>query len=382
MQPATDNALAVKHAMPLPEHAGMPALDDTAAETSWFEFAPAHFFYVPIALYCAWLSLRHLGPTLLTNANPALPYSGLVGESKFSVLNQLNGTARDYTAPYARFLRWPGDGGTDRTFREATSGMTATGLRYPVVAKPDIGMRGAGVQVIKNDTDLRHYISVFPSGANFLLQTLIDMEGEAGIFYVRHPEEPKGQIISLTLKYFPSVIGNGTNTLYELIRADKRAGKLSHLYLERHKSKLDTIVPDGEKVRLAFAGNHCRGTIFRNGNDFITDTMIDTFDKLAKSMGEFYIGRFDVRFNSFSELQNGTGFKIIEVNGAGGEVTHIWDSRMTLWGAYKALMGQFRHLYVIGNKNRKRGFLPTPLFSLFKAWRHEKKLTKHYPITH
>lgn len=359
-------------------HAGMPELDASASTISWFEFAPAHLFYTPIALYCGWLSVKHLGLTLPTNTNPALPFSGLVGESKYQVLNEVQGDAHALVAPYVRCSKTS----HSDSLAAAQKALSDAQLTYPVVAKPDVGMRGAGVQVVHSKEELSEYIRAFPESSNFLLQELVNMEGEAGVFYVRYPGDAKGKIISLTLKYFPRVKGDGQKTLKELILADPRAGKLSHLYLDRHQEKLDDIIPTGESIRLAFAGNHCRGTIFRNGNEHITEQMTDAFDTIAKSMGEFYIGRFDVRFRAFSELQLGHGFKIIEVNGAGGEATHIWDSRTTLRHAYSTLMTQFQHLYAIGSQNRKRGFAPTPLHKLVKAWWHEKKLTKNYPITH
>ena len=376
-----------KHKYDLPNssapHAGMPALDESAGTTSWFEFAPAHLFYTPIALWCGWLSLRHFGPTLLTNANPSLPYSGLVGESKDIVLNAIKDPdARSFIATYGQVLRWGGEGAEKRTLSDALSVMRENNLSFPLVAKPDIGMRGVGVQIVTNKNELAGYISVFPAGANFILQTLVNEEGEAGVFYVREPGEERGRITSLTLKYFPRVVGDGKRTLHTLIMDDPRAGKLAHLYIERHKDRLDKVVPEGKSVKIAFAGSHSRGTIFRNGNDEITDAMVETFDRLAKSMGEFYIGRFDIRFGDFEALKAGHGFKIIEVNGAGGEQTHIWDSRMKLRDAYKALMQQFSYLYRIGAINRKRGFTPTSLTQLIKAWWGEKKLTRHYPITH
>lgn len=372
--------------LPLPRtdapHAGMPPLDASAGRTSWFEFAPPHLFYTPVALYCGWLSLRYFGPTLLTNCNPALPFSGLVGESKFQVLSEVKGTARDLVPDYVSILRWGGDGGLDRTVNDAVKAMAEAGLKFPIVAKPDIGMRGVGVQLAHSEDELRAYAESFPAGANFMLQTLVDEEGEAGVFYVREPGEEKGRITSLTLKYFPRVTGDGKSTLRELIMQDSRAGKLAHIYLDRHQQRLNDVVPNGESIRLAFAGSHSRGTIFRNGNDEITNAMTEAFDEIAKSVGEFYIGRFDIRFGDFDALKNGHGFKIIEINGAGGEQTHIWDSRTTLREAYSALMQQFGALYRIGARNRTRGHKPTPLRELIRAWLGEKKLTKHYPLTH
>ena len=360
-------------------HAGMPALDDSAAHISWFEFAPARLFYLPVVAYCAWLALRHRGAILPTNANPALPYSGFVGESKFEVLNQVQGPARQLIAPYRRIRRMDTDAATLDAARTA---MTSLDLGFPIVAKPDLGMRGAGVQLLKNQEDLQAYIRDFPHGGDFLLQELIDAEGEAGVFYVRQPGEEKGRILSLTLKYFPRVTGDGKMTLRQLIDTDPRAGQLAHLYLDRHRDRLDTVIPMGQSVRLAFAGNHCRGTIFRNGNDYITDAMTASFDRIAHSIGEFFVGRFDVRFGDFSALQAGRGYRIIEINGAGGEATHIWDSRTRLHEAYATLMTQFRHLYEIGAQNRARGFAPPRLKDFLKAWTKERKLTANYPVTH
>ncbi|WP_374763329.1 D-alanine--D-alanine ligase [Yunchengibacter salinarum] len=368
---------------PLPRtdapHAGMPPLDDSAAAISSFEFANPRLFYTPIAAYIAWLSLRHLGASLPTNVNPHLPLSGLIGESKTEVMSTVPDHMRHWLSPYVTITR---DGDMAATLARAEQAMNAAGITYPCVAKPDMGMRGAGVQKIDSAEALKAYIAAFPEGGHFLVQALVDEEGEAGVFYVRYPGEAQGRIISLTLKYFPRVTGDGHRTLRDLIMADTRAGALPHLYLDRFRDRLDTVVPKGEKIRLAFAGNHCRGTIFRNGADHVTQAMTDRFDDIAKAMPDFHFGRFDVRFGDFEAFRAGHGFRILEINGAGGEATHIWDSRTTLWQAYRTLADQFRHLYRIGAANRRRGFRPSGLLALFRAWRHEQNLSKRYPQTH
>ena len=56
---------------------------------------------------------------------------------------------------------------------------------------------------------------------------------EAGIFYVRHPDEAVGRITSLTIKQPPVVVGDGRSTLRALILADERARLVPHLYLDR-----------------------------------------------------------------------------------------------------------------------------------------------------
>lgn len=72
-------------------------------------------------------------------------------------------------------------------------------------------------------------------------------EAEAGVFYVREPGGEGGRIVSLTLKYFPYVHGDGRSTLRELILADPRAGRVPHLYLPRHAARLDQVPEAGSR---------------------------------------------------------------------------------------------------------------------------------------
>lgn len=80
-------------------------------------------------------------------------------------------------------------------------------LRFPLVAKPDLGCRGVGVKLIQSHEQLSEYLRRFPVQARFLLQQKAPYSAEAGIFYVRFPGDAQGQIISMTLKYAPSVMG-------------------------------------------------------------------------------------------------------------------------------------------------------------------------------
>jgi hypothetical protein len=228
-------------------------------------------------LYVLWLMVRYRGVLLPTVANPSFPGGGFVGESKADVLSLAVRHAPEWVAPFVLVDR-PSLGanassGLDQLTALALDSLATAGLALPVVAKPDLGCRGAGVKLIRTEADLRQYLHAFPAGARLLLQRLVDFEGEAGIFYCRHPGQARGRIISITLKYFPHVVGDGRRTLRELILADPRAGQLAHLYLTRHAAGLDTVPAPGEPVRLAFAGSHSRGAIFRNGNALVTQAM-------------------------------------------------------------------------------------------------------------
>lgn len=356
----------------------MPPLDP-APPLSRFEFWSPRLFYLPVWAWAALLAIRHRGIRLPLIANPGLPASGLVGESKSHVLDGAGDEARRWIAPYTTVMR-----DASAPAEAAASAMMAlkkAGLSLPVVAKPDLGCRGAGVRPVRSAAELATYLDGFPAGQTIVLQRLADVEGEAGVFYVRAPGAAQGRIFSLTLKHFPHVEGDGEATLRRLIAHDPRAGQLAHLYHSRHAARLDQVVPAGERVRLAFAGSHSRGAIFRDGARHVTDALERRFDAIARDIPEFWFGRFDVRFGDFEAFRRGEDLTIVEINGAGAEATHIWDSRTRLRDAYATLFRQFGLLWSIGAANRRRGFRPEPWRAFLRRWLNERRLISTYPPT-
>ncbi len=364
-------------------HQGMPPLDASGPQTSFFEFWPMWAFYPPIALYALWLMLRYRGVLLPTAANPNFPGGGMVGESKADILSLVVQHVPDWVAPFISIDR-PANGNPGTVQQETADALkllAAAGLTLPVVAKPDLGCRGAGVKLVRTPADLHGYLASFPAGARLLLQRFVSFEGEAGVFYCRLPGQSRGRIVSLTLKYFPHVMGDGKRTLKQLILDDPRAGRVPHLYLKRHTPRLDMVPAVGQYIRLAFAGSHSRGAIFRNGRDLITPQMEARFEALSRRLPEFHFGRFDIRFSDFAQVQAGGPFTIVEVNGAGAESTHIWDRQTGLFEAWRDLMHQYRALFQIGHANRLRGFKTMGFLDFWRAWRREKSLTPLYPPT-
>ena len=386
MHPAANTAAAGTQPRP---HQGMPPFDQSGAPLSFFEFWPMWAFYPPVLLYALWLMLRYRGILLPTVANPSFPGGGFFGESKAEILDLAVRHAPEWVAAFVSLDRAVDSAGPpsaparlEADLQTALVRLARAGLALPVVAKPDLGCRGAGVQLVRTVDQLRSYLGGFPAGARLLLQRYVPFEGEAGVFYCRHPAEPRGRIISITLKYFPYVYGDARRNLRQLILDDPRAGKLPHLYMKRHAARLDDVPAAGAAIRLAFAGSHSRGAIFRNGTHLVTAAMEARFDAIAKSLPEFYFGRFDIRFEDFAQVQAGEAFTIVEANGAGAESTHIWDRRTGLFTAWRDLMLQYRLLFQIGRANRDRGFKPLGLAE-FRRWhKREKELTPLYPPTH
>ncbi|MEO8715463.1 MAG: D-alanine--D-alanine ligase, partial [Acetobacteraceae bacterium] len=249
-----------------------------APAISFFEFWPGWLFYAPVVAHCIALGVRHGSPALLTAANPRITAGGLCGESKTSILDQIALPEERAALASYTVLDVAGSGAD---LGRAEAAMEAAGLAYPIVAKPDIGCNGTGVRLASGRDDLARYLAGFPPGERVVLQEFIAAESEAGLFYVRHPDEVNGRITSVTLKETPVVVGDGRATLRDLVLADRRAGRLAHLYFPRLAARLAEVPAQGVRVPLVFVGNHCKGAIFRDGAGHITPALTARIERLA-----------------------------------------------------------------------------------------------------
>lgn len=351
--------------------------DPESPPVSFFEFWPGWAFYAPVVAQWVLLGLRYGDFTLPTAANPQIETGGLCGESKLSILQQVQGQARALVARSTGLTTHPWDPCSD--LGRAERAMAAAGLTYPVVAKPDIGCNGTGVRLVEDSGDLFRYLREFPREADVLLQEFLPQEHEAGLFYIRHPDQPHGRITSITLKNAPFVVGDGRSTLEQLIRSDPRAGRVPHLYLSRLELRLEEVPPQGERVRLVFVGNHCKGSIFRDGSSLVTPAMTERIDQLARALPDFHFGRIDVRFDSVAALARGEGFRVMEINGVGSEATHIWDAGTGLGEAWRAQFFHYGEAFRIAAANRAHGHKGVGIAALWRAWRRQKRLMRRYP---
>jgi hypothetical protein len=252
---------------------------------------------------------------------------------------------------------------------KATSAMAAACLTFPVVIKPDIGRRGFGVRTVRSSRELAEHLRKFSDGVRLLIQRYASGPGEAGLFYLRMPSQERGRVLSLTIKHFPEV----------LILRDDRAYAFAEVYFRRNQKVLDRVIPFGESQRLVSIGNHVRGAAFVDGSEHITPALEQIFDTIAREIPDFFVGRFDVRYSSLEELKRGQGIAIVEVNGAGGEPTHIWDPRTSVIETYAGLLAHLRYLYAVGAENRARGARPITLRALVRRYLDELRLLRSYP---
>ncbi len=326
--------------------------------TRW-EFWPPWVFYPPVVLYVVYLGLKYRSFTLFTCANPAIEEGGFTGESKSRILQSLARSSASFVAT-SKLLA----GGLSHHSRieSARAFMRDHTNGFPVVLKPDAGERGAGVALARSDVELNNYLNS-SSHANVIIQEYVGGL-EFGVFYYRYPECHTGHIFSITSKQFPCVVGDGTQTLENLILKDDRAVCMANVYFDAQRDRLWCVPGKDEAVQLVEIGTHCRGCIFLDGHKIKTDAMEAAIDRAASGFDGFYFGRFDIRTPSVADFRQGKNFKVVELNGVTSEATHIYDPRNGLLTAYRVLFQQWRIAFEIGAQNRKTGTRPVSLKTL------------------
>ena len=348
--------------------------DHSGRARSTLERMPKWLICIPLTLQWLWLALRYQSLTLPTIANPAITAGGLVGEGKLEYFDGMGSIALSATAAYCAIPNHK-----RYTAAELRESMRSAGLSFPVIAKPDLGLCGYGVQLIAHQGELRDYLLAFPANEMVVLQQYLPQESEAGIFYMRDPNADVGRIIGLALRYFPRVTGDGVRSIAELMAADPRA--LRALQSPRHAPSYNAgyIPRAGEMVRLATIGSTRVGGLYRDGCEHITPQLTRAIDTIARDMPAFHFGRFDVRFESLQELAAGRAFSIMEINGAGSEAIQAWDPAIGMMAGFRIIFKKQRILFAIGNIMRRKGFKPIGVWALAQLNRKQNQLIARYP---
>lgn len=290
-----------------------------------WEYWSVYVIYLPTFFIWVWNMIRFRSLKFFKYSNPGITNGGLYGDSKMEIYKILPKDLSPKTVLIKSVNR-------SRAIEE----FVFNGFEYPVIVKPDIGYRGIGVKMVKNNDELIAYANSIQQ--NFLIQELITLPNELGLFYYRIPTNKNGKISGITLKTFLVVVGNGKDTIDQLLRKNPRHEM--QIPTLKNKINLNEILNINESRCLVPYGNHNRGTKFIDGKELITEKLERTFDSLLKTVSGFYYGRLDIRYNTFEELEDGKNFSIIELNGAKSEPTHIYDPRHSFWYGQREI---FKH---------------------------------------
>ncbi len=332
-----------------------------------WEYWPSYMFYVPVVPYACYLALKARSFGFFSAVNPCIEGSGNGLESKYETVQLIP----EKYKPTTIFIKKG-----DKTSHILPQ-LISNNISFPLIIKPNIGFRGLLVKKINSESELTEYVNKYNS-INLILQELIEYKNECGIFYHRIPGEKNGKITSITLKKYPTIIGDGSSSILKLIKNDARAKMYIDLISELNYERLQTVPLKNEEIVLNTIGNHSKGTQFINGNHLITKELTHYFDGLNKEIKGWYYGRVDIKYTNFEELVKGKNFKIIEINGIISEPTHIYDaSKGTYLKALKSIKNHWKLTYKIGVKNNKLTKTPfTNLNYLIRLYFNYKKYLK------
>ncbi len=329
---------------------------------SW-EYWPFGIIQLPVIVYYLWLSLRARSLVFFSASNPGIAMGGMFGESKYEVLKKVPERYLPNTILISKTC----------TKGEVLRTMQRHGFQLPVIFKPDLGERGFMVTKIVTAADIAAYLSKTKS--DFLIQELIDLPLEFGVFYARHPTNENGSVTSVVVKEMLAVTGDGKTSLQNLILQKDRAKLQWQSLKEIYRDRLGEILNAGEKLELISIGNHCLGTKFLDGSHLICPKLSETFDRISKQVDGFCFGRFDLRCASVNDLYEGN-IRIMELNGCGAEPGHIYSPGYTLRMALSVLFRHWSDIFTIARENTKRGAAYMPFMEAIRYYRKFKGALK------
>ena len=292
--------------------------------THW-EYWPSYIIYMPTFFFWVGCMIRFRSFRFYYKSNPAFKNGGFYNDDKKSIYDLLPADLYPKTVLIS----------TEKPY-DFNDIISRNNFSFPLIVKPDVGLRGIGVKKVNDIESIISYRRFIKK--DFLIQEQCNYPNEIGLFYYRIPGQIHGTITGITIKNFLKVKGDGISTIHDFLLLKPRY----EMQINKLKSQLDLdeILPLGVERILVPFGNHNRGTEFLDGNDLITPELIKTFDDILNKIQGFYYGRLDIRYDNFNDLQKGKHFKIIEINGAKSEPTHIYDPKHSFLYAQKEI---FRH---------------------------------------
>ncbi|MGV7107806.1 D-alanine--D-alanine ligase [Flavobacterium sp. U410] len=310
--------------------------------THW-EYWPYQIVYLPVYFQYLFYAIKTRSFFYFNASNPTIKNGGFFMESKKEIYDLIP----QHYYPKTELIKVKTD------FSEVETQIIKGNLQFPLIAKPDIGLRGTAVKKLYHLEDVKAYWQ--KADFNFLLQDCIPFPNEIGLFYVKFPNQTQGKITGIVAKEFLIITGNGTESIKEILCKDPRYEFQLASLEEEYQDQLNEVLPQGKSINLVPYGNHCRGTKFVDASQYITPKLEATFTKICDQINGFYYGRMDIMFTTFEDLENEKNFQIVEINGALSEPTHIYDPKHSLFFGWKELMRHHHYLYQISQSNKQNG---------------------------
>lgn len=291
-----------------------------------------------------WYSLRARSFYFFTPANPTLTFGGFEGGTKSEVYNQLP----EGTFPRSIYID------PALSLQQVEKAMEAAGLSYPIAVKPNVGMMGLMFRKIDTSAELAVYHRTMT--AEYIIQELVQYPLEVSVFYYRMPDEKQGTITGFVRKEAMEVKGDGVSNLAELMEGlIGRPGFYLDEWKQKHRSRLQEVIPAGELFKLSWVANLSRGARLVSLEEEKDEALLRVFDGISHASKHLYYGRYDIKCQSVADLKQGKNFTILEFNGAGAEPHHVYGNGYSFFRMYKIISRHWQALFHIARYNRRCG---------------------------
>lgn len=331
--------------------------------TDWQQW-PFYLFYSPLSFVWVGYYIKTRSLWYFTASNPTLSMGGFEGEGKTEMYRQL---------PVHLYPRTVAVKPSD-SFPEVLQQVRQKGLSYPIIVKPDVGMKGIMFRKIEREEQLRQYHERMP--ADYLVQEFLDTPFEVSVFYCRMPDKEKGTITAMIQKNLLEVRGDGFSTLEELIQNNPVAVPWLEKVQKEQGEHFVKVLAAGERFTLSHVANLYHGAHFIDLSNRVSERLVEVFDGISRT-NQFYYGRYDIKCHSIEDMLEGKHFYILEFNGAGSVPNHIYTGTYTLLGAYKEILRHWKALYHISKANRAKG---VEYWGLNKGYRFLQNSKRHFNV--
>lgn len=274
-----------------------------------------HFYWQSMYHYLM-NGARFRSMTFFSACNPAIDLGGMLHDRKTDIYSLLP----QHIVPATTII-------TSKS--AAYAFIEKNNLNFPLIVKPNVGLKGFKVFKIGNENELNVFFEDNDvNEREWLLQEYLDHEKEFSVLFYRYPKEQKYGVSSFIEKTYPAVVGDGKQSLKTLIDQYNNPFLIKKDVYKRLSADLESIPEKGRKVILDFIGNYGRGAKFHSKMEFVSEEMSSMLSIQFHKADGLNFFRVDLKSNSIDEFIKGK-FKVLEINGMKSEPLHIYDAEST-----------------------------------------------------
>lgn len=296
--------------------------------------------------------------TFFSAANPAVHLGGMLDDRKSDIYDLVK---QKYLPKTIKIIKSESD---------INQLMSAEGLNFPIIVKPNVGFKGFLVKKIDNIEELASIIPDFDD-REILLQEYISLSHEFSVMCYYRKDIGHYRISSLVEKHLPHFIANGTDSIKKQIEMLVNPFLKKEWVLHKMRDRWDEVPSKGQIITLDHVGNYARGSKFESLNAYIDDDLQRAMNDFFSTMTGVNFGRLDVKAASLEALKKGE-FKLLEINGAKAEPIHIYDPKINFIDIIKDISFHWNTLFHIVQENISQVKSPSSAEGI-KSFRSLKK---------